>query len=62
MKKTKKKRNLVVNVAQNHSEAEEWDIIQQISMTSEERQEAAKTLKKRFFGENVPDVREYHCK
>ena len=48
----------IVNIAKNKKEAEEWDIQQQISMTPRERQEAARILKERVFGTNVPDVRE----
>ncbi len=48
----------IVNIAKNKKEAEEWDILQQISMTPRERQEAARILKERVFGTNVPDVRE----
>jgi hypothetical protein len=48
----------VVHKAKNFQEAEEWDILQNIRMTPEERQAAAKELKIRFYGENVPDVRD----
>jgi len=47
----------VVHIARDHNEAKKWDIEQVISMTPEERQEAAKILKKRVFGEDVLDVR-----
>lgn len=50
----------VVHIARDHTEAKKWDIKQVLSMTPEERQEAAKTLKKRVFGEDVLDVRESH--
>jgi len=40
----------VVHIARDHNEAKKWDIEQVISMTPEERQEAAKILKKRVFG------------
>jgi hypothetical protein len=50
----------VFHKAKNHREAEEWDILQYIRMTPEERQEIAKELKIRFFGLNTPDVREAH--
>jgi hypothetical protein len=39
-------------------EAENADIFQQISLSPEERQEIAKILKKRVYGENPPDVRD----
>ncbi len=48
----------VVNKAKNSKEAERWDITQQIKMTPEERQNAAKELKKKFYGLNPPDVRQ----
>jgi hypothetical protein len=48
----------VVHKAKNFQEAEEWDILQNIRMTPEERQAAAKELRIRFYGENVPDVRD----
>lgn len=38
-------------------EAEEWDILQHIRMTPEERQEAAATIRKRAYGKDVPDIR-----
>ena len=52
----------VVNKAKNVKEAEEWDIQQCIQMTPDQRQAAALELKKRAFGNKVPDVREYHRK
>lgn len=52
----------VVNKAKNIKEAEEWDIQQCIQMTPDQRQAAALMLKKRVFGNKVPDVREYHRK
>jgi hypothetical protein len=47
----------IVNKSKNHKEAEEWDIIQQINMTPEERQQAAKELKIRVYGNNVKSMR-----
>jgi hypothetical protein len=47
----------VVNVSQGFSQAREWEILQEISMTSAQRQRAAKALKERFYGKNPPDVR-----
>jgi hypothetical protein len=47
----------VFNKAKNHKEAEEWDIQQQLRMTPDERKKVAHELKKRFYGENPPDVR-----
>ena len=46
-----------VNIAKSFEEADKWDIEQQINMTAQQRQKAAKELKKRFYGTNPPDVR-----
>ncbi len=48
----------VVNISKNAKEAEEWDIKQNLSMAPQGRQEAARVLKERVYGKNVPDVRE----
>lgn len=48
----------IVHKAKNFQEAEEWDILQNIRMTPEERQAAAKELRIKFYGNNVPDVRD----
>ncbi len=50
----------IVNIAHSFSEAEEWDILQNISMTPEERLLAARQLAERVYGKNCPDVRESH--
>ncbi len=47
----------ILNKAKNNKEAEKWDILQQIKMSPEERMKAAKELKKKFYGNNPPDVR-----
>ena len=46
------------NKAANHKEAEMWDILQQIKMTPRQRQKIAFELKKRFYGNKSPDVRD----
>ena len=46
------------NKAENHKAAQEWDVKQQISMTSRQRQKVANDLKKHFYGKNLPDVRD----
>jgi len=51
-----------VNIAKNQQEAKEWDIRQAVSMSHEERQNVAKTIKKRVYGADTPDVRAYHRK
>ncbi len=50
----------IAHIARNHREADEWDILQQISMAVEQRLEIAKSLKKRFYGEKTVDIREYY--
>ena len=39
-------------------EAEDAEIMNQIKLTSEERQEIARILKIRVYGENIPDIRD----
>lgn len=43
-------------------QAEKWDILQHISMTPEQRQEAAAQIRKRAYGKSVLDVREAYKK
>ena len=50
----------IFHKAKNKKEAEDWDILQHISMTPDERLSIVDELKKRVFGTNVPDVREVH--
>jgi len=45
------------NIATSFSAARDWVILQQISLTPEQRQRAAKELKQRVFGKHAPDVR-----
>jgi len=47
----------ILNKAKNNKEAEKWDILQQIIMSPDERMNVAKELKKKFYGNNPPDVR-----
>ncbi|MFC1822573.1 hypothetical protein ACFL9T_07685 [Thermodesulfobacteriota bacterium] len=47
----------IVNKSHNFKEAEEWDILQHIQMSPEERQKAAEELRKRVYGKNAPDIR-----
>jgi hypothetical protein len=54
------KASRTVNKSVGFREAREWDIQQEISMTPEQRQRAAKELKQRVFGRNAPDVRASH--
>jgi len=48
----------VFNKAKNNTQAEKWDIMQQLKMSPEQRLAAAKELKERFYGKNCPDVRD----
>ena len=48
----------VYHKAKNHKEAEAWDIDQHLRMTPEERQNAAKELRRRVYGDRTIDVRE----
>jgi hypothetical protein len=50
----------IVHKSKNFKEAEKWDILQQIEMTHEERQDIAVELRKRVYGKKSPDVREVH--
>ena len=52
----------IVYIAKNQKEAKEWDIFQQIMMTSSERQKVAKELRVRFFGKKAKDVKEVYKK
>ena len=47
----------IIHKAKNHKEAAAWDLRQQITMSPEERQRAAKELKKRFYGTKTLDTR-----
>ena len=51
---------MVVNIAKNFAEAEQWDIEQQVNMTPNERMAIAKVLKDRVYGLDARDVRECH--
>ncbi|MEE9449024.1 MAG: hypothetical protein V3V72_03150 [Ignavibacteriaceae bacterium] len=47
----------IFNKAKNNKKAAQWDVLQQISMSPEERMKVAKELKNRYYGNNPPDVR-----
>ena len=47
----------IVHKSYNFTEAELWEIKQQVSLRPEERQNVAKELKARVFGKNARDVR-----
>lgn len=48
----------VVNKARSFSEAQEWDIMQNVRMSPEERRGVARELRRRFYGDRCPDVRD----
>lgn len=48
----------IFHKAKNFKDAENWDIHQHLSMTTEERQEVAKALRERAYGRKTIDVRE----
>jgi len=48
----------VFHKSNNFKEAEEWDMIQHVRLTPEQRQKAAAELKKRVFGDEVRKIRE----
>lgn len=47
----------IIHKSNSFKAAESWDILQQNSMTPEERQEAAKYLKKKYYGKKIPEIR-----
>jgi len=48
----------VFHKSKDFKEAEQWDVMQHIGLTPEERQKAAAELKKRVFGNHVPGIRD----
>ncbi len=50
----------IFNKAESFEKAEEWDIVQQVAMTPQERMESARKLKIRVYGEATKDVRQWH--
>jgi len=48
----------IVNKSKDFKDAENYDILQHISMTPEERQKIASKLKIRVYGKKCLDVRE----
>ena len=47
----------IVKKSNDFNDAEEWDILQHIKMSPEERQKAALELRMRAYGKNAPDVK-----
>ena len=48
----------IVNRASSFRAADEWDISQQLAMTADERRLVAQELRRRFYGDRCPDVRQ----
>jgi len=48
----------IYHKAKNFKDAEDWDILQHLQMTTEERQSVAKELRDRVYGKKTIDVRE----
>jgi adenylylsulfate kinase-like enzyme len=47
----------IVHISNSFQEASTLEVEQEISMSVEERQKAARALKRKFFGVKCPDVR-----
>ncbi len=47
----------IVYKAKGHKQAKQWDIYQQVNITPDERQQIAKELKRRFYGDKLSDIR-----
>ena len=47
----------VVAVARSHAEADRMDVLEQVSLTPEQRWRIARSLKRRAYGSDPPDVR-----
>jgi hypothetical protein len=50
----------VVHISKSFEEADEWDIQQQLAMTPEQRLQAAKELRDRFYPADAKDIRACH--
>ena len=48
----------ILNKTNSFKEAEDWDVLQHIGMTPEQRQDVAARLRERVYGIDVPDVKE----
>ena len=48
--------------SRSFKQAGEWDILQHVRMTPEQRQEASEQLRDRVYGKDAPDVRKAHQK
>ena len=52
----------IVKKFNSFQEAEDWEIVHQIEMKPTKRQEIARELRKKFYGDKNADVREIHKK
>ena len=52
----------VIKKFNSFEEAHQYDIEQQVNMTSNERLDGLRILKERAYGNNVKDIRECHPK
>ncbi len=50
----------IVHKTRSFQEAEEWNILQHIQLTPEERQAVVAKLRKRVYGKKPPDIREVY--
>jgi hypothetical protein len=50
----------IVRKSKSFKEAEEWDILQHLRLTPEERQDVAAELRERVYGKKSRDVKEIH--
>jgi len=50
----------IAHKSRRFAEADEWDIRQQISMTPQERMQAAREIKFRIYPKKAPDIRQCH--
>jgi len=50
----------IAHKSRNFKEADDWDVDQQIRMTSNERWAVARLLKERAYGRTNKDVRQCH--
>lgn len=48
----------VVHKSRSFAESDEWDVAQQIGLSPEQRQTIAGELKRRFWGDDPPDIRQ----
>ncbi len=52
-------KDMAVKKGTKTQDAEAREIRQEIKMTADERQKMAKKIKQKYYGKNLPDVRDY---